>query len=72
MKKVLLSCLFFLLATTTSEVFAFEMTGMQLWFSEDAIAHQTNIYTLDAVNDTVIDGKHYYPLSIQEGDGSEP
>ena len=71
MRKVLLSCLLFLFATTASEVFAFEMTEMQLWFSEDAKAHQTNIYTLDVVNDTVIEGKHYYPLSIQEGDGSE-
>lgn len=62
MKKVLLSCLLFLFATTASEVFAFEMTEMQLWFSEDAKAHQTNIYTLDVVNDTVIEGKHFYPL----------
>ena len=76
MKKVLLSCLLFLFATTASEVFAFEMTEMQLWFSEDTKAHQTNIYTLDVVSYNPFtkhpEPQHFWQHWDYMGEGPKP
>lgn len=67
----LLSCLTFLLAIAASEVFAFDMTEMRLWYFEDVAAHLSYIYTLDSANDTVIKGKRYFQIFSQEGNNSE-